>query len=77
MNAKTTKCKFCGAPIKWFVTKAGKKMPVDAESRPFWKKEKGKSRIVLLSGEVYACEYEGTCEPDGYGYVPHWASCTR
>ena len=75
MNAKTTKCKHCGAPIKWFVTKEGKKMPVQPDARDYWIKEKGKCRIVLPTGDVLACEYEGEGKPSGQGYVPHWASC--
>lgn len=73
----TTKCKYCGLPIKWFTTIAGKKMPVDADSRPYWLKEKGKNRIVLPTGKVLVCEYDGIGKPTGQGYVPHWASCTK
>ena len=70
----TTKCKYCGLPIKWFTTTSGKKIPVDADSRPYW--IKGKKRIVLPTGEVLACEYEGIGTPTGQGYVPHHANCT-
>ena len=71
------KCKRCNAPIRWLTTTAGKKMPVDADSRPYWKHPKGKCRIVTAKGEVFACEYEGDGKEDGLGYVPHWASCSR
>ena len=70
----TTKCKHCGVPIKWLTTTAGKKIPVDADSRPYW--VKGKCRIVTPQGVVLACEYEGDGEADGYGYVPHFSNCT-
>ena len=71
----TTKCKICNAPIRWLTTVNGKKMPVDAESRPYWKMPKGKKRIATTQGEVFACEYEGEGNADGQGFVPHWASC--
>ena len=72
-----TKCKFCNAPIRWLTTTAGKKMPVDADSRQYWRKDGGKSRIVTAQGEVFACEYDGEGQESGYGYVPHWASCSN
>lgn len=34
MNNST--CQACGAPIKWIVTKKGKKMPVDLKARRFY-----------------------------------------
>ena len=71
------KCKFCSLPIRWLITTNGKKMPVDAYSRPYWKVPKGKMRIVTGVGEVFACEYQGEGKPDGHGYTPHHGTCSR
>jgi len=71
------KCKYCNAPIRWITTTKGKKMAVEADSRPFWKVPKGKMRIVTSQGEVFACEYEGEGEADGSGWMPHWANCSK
>lgn len=40
-------CRSCGAPIVWAVTKAGKRMPLDASPVPF----KGLFGLELVDGD--------------------------
>jgi len=71
------KCRSCGAEIVFIRTAAGKAMPCDVELKPYVKVMPGLGSIVLESGEVVNGLEVGSpgIEPDGYGYVSHFASC--
>ena len=67
-----SRCKTCGAEIKWIRTKSGKNMPVDAEKVKFV--PGGKNIVVTENGETVRAKISeyGT----ETGYIPHWATCT-
>ena len=69
-------CRSCGKQILWIRTKSGKNMPVDPTFVNFKKVDGGKERIVLPNGEVIAGERcEADDNPDGHGYISHFATC--
>jgi hypothetical protein len=73
-----SKCRSCGAEIKWIKTVAGKNMPCDPERKAYWLIEGARASIVTEMGEVigaYTDCGEGAGEPDGYGYISHFATC--
>lgn len=71
-----SKCKGCGADLRWISTKTGKAMPCDAKAVRYWRNDKGKQLVVLLNGEVVRCDLTGDQnEVTGEGYIPHWATC--
>ena len=69
-------CRGCGRQIVWIRTKSGKNMPCDPNFK-YYKRDGKKERIVTVHGEVVSCTivdcHEGS---DGYGYIPHWSTCT-
>lgn len=70
-------CKSCGATIIWIDTVNGKKMPCDADQKPYWEHPEGKV-LITPSGETV----KGTLAPQrmpaaGVGYVPHWVTCPQ
>ena len=69
------KCKSCGAEIVFVKTSGGKLMPCDAHPVRYWQLEKGKGKVVTLSGEVISCVFEGERFPTGCAHVPHWSTC--
>lgn len=71
-----TYCKYCGAPIVWIKTPAGKSMPCDAALVAYKQREGAHGRVVLKNGEVIAAiTGMGVKEADGLAYVPHWGWC--
>lgn len=71
--AQMTKCRKCGAEIKFIKTPGGKWLPVDA--KPVYYSLIGKKdRVVTDDGRVIACTVVDTVT-DCMGYVPHWATC--
>lgn len=60
---QTTRCKRCQAPIRWLTTKAGKKMPVDANREP-----RGTVDVVGGVAVIVSASEE-------FRYVPHFARC--
>lgn len=73
------KCKYCGAEIKWIRLKSGKNMPCDPEPVGYRCVEGAKETVVTAKGVVLTCETVGQRNRDtiidGFGYVPHWATC--
>lgn len=65
-------CKSCGAQILWFVTRTGKRMPVDVT--PLRAEPGGSCVLVLDSGEV-----RGSLQLDPKGSIhgrqAHWSTC--
>ena len=71
--AQTTKCRKCGAEIKFIKTTSGKWLPVDA--KPVYYSLIGKKdRVVTTDGRVISCTIVDTAT-DCVGYMPHWATC--
>ena len=72
----TTKCRSCGASIRWIRTTAGKLMPCDTNPVHYKISTDGTDKVVTKDGEVIRCtivSYQGNA--DGYGYTPHWSTC--
>lgn len=67
-----SRCRSCGAEIKWVRTFSGKAMPVDPEQISF-EADGGREIFVTASGAVA----HGTRVPDGHrtGYISHFATC--
>ena len=71
------KCRICGKRIRFIKLISGKAMPVDEYFVPY-KKDGGKDRIVTPTGDVIACNIRiKTEEADGYGFIPHFATCGK
>ena len=69
------KCKRCGANIEFIRMKSGKYMPVDPDMVPY-RLGFGPQAFVTPEGEVVRGAAPFGPEPaDGFGYIPHWATC--
>lgn len=69
------KCKRCGAEIIFILMKSGKYMPVDPEPVAY-KEGVGGGIVITPEGErIRGGEPFGYEAADGYGYIPHWATC--
>ena len=71
-----SKCKSCGAEIKWIPMASGKLMPVDAKKISYMTLvpgTKGGMILVTPDGQI-AC---GKFDPNGekIGYTSHFATC--
>ena len=73
---KTAKCRACGAEIMFIKTKAGKTMPVDANSVTYYPEDGGMDLFVLLDGSTDRGR-RVDAEIDGLkiGFVSHFATC--
>lgn len=79
---KTTKCKYCGAPIVWVKTENGRDMPCEAEEVKYQHNRRGKSLIVTKDGKVIRGDVlkDSGKTPlvrvvDGIGWVSHKSAC--
>lgn len=68
-----SKCKSCGAEIKWILTQSGKKMPVDAKPVPYRADPGGSLSLVTMNGRVERGVLD--LDSDKHGYVSHFATC--
>ena len=68
-----SKCKSCGAEIKWILTQSGKKMPVDAKPVPYRADPGGSLSLVTMNGRVERGVLD--LDSDQAGYVSHFATC--
>ncbi len=71
-------CRECGKPIIFIRTPKGKLMPCDAQPVPYWRTNESGVLIYQLDGssiKAMLSGHESACT--GYGYRPHWASCTE
>ena len=74
-----TFCRYCGKPIIFIRTGAGKLMPCDATPVKYWRAEDGGGILIYqrdgssIKGRL--CGHDAACA--GSGYVPHWTSCTN
>lgn len=73
---KLAKCKGCGRDIFWARTPSGKAMPCDAVPVKYWPEEKAPGKVVLINtGELVSCRFNGPDETARTGCTPHWATC--
>ena len=70
-----SKCKSCGAEIKWIKTKSGRAMPVDPECHSMFRCD-GSAVLITEDGEVIKgelCSFEQGA--NATGYFSHFATC--
>ena len=72
----TRPCKACGAQIRWIRTPAGKAIPVDFNPVYYKRTRYSNKKVVLPSGEVITAELTSYEDSEGYGYTPHWSTCS-
>lgn len=65
-------CKACGEEITWIRTRAGKKMPVDADSFAQHEVRRGVT-VVTEDGVVFRGKTDIPYNVSGY--IPHWQTC--
>ena len=71
-----SKCKSCGAEIKWITTVNGKSMPVDAEPVQFHQDPAGREIFVTKGGAVVRGTTAKADDKDAEtGYNSHFATC--
>lgn len=68
-----SKCKSCGAEIKWIRMKSGKAMSVDEKPIPYRESFSSGMKLVTKSGEIVQGFYDGTSK--NFGYTSHFATC--
>ncbi|MCI8561989.1 MAG: hypothetical protein HFH69_00565 [Lachnospiraceae bacterium] len=64
----------------WIRTKAGKNMPVDPDILNYRRPasgEKATEKIVTTNGDVVSANIVDSSEAEGYGYISHFATCSR
>jgi hypothetical protein len=64
-----SKCRGCGAEVKWIKTTAGKSMIVDLPVRQIVEPKMGEV-LILENGVTQKNPAVGMS-----GYTPHWATC--
>lgn len=73
---KLAKCKGCGRDIFWVRTPSGKAMPCDPVPVKYWPEDKAPGKVVLVNtGELVSCKFEGPEATARLGCTPHWATC--
>lgn len=69
-------CRGCGARIRWAVTEAGKRIPLDPEPRP-------DGNVHVYDGVAYVLDLDGLplhdhrAHGDHRLYVSHFATCPQ
>lgn len=61
-------CRSCQAPIRWKLTEAGKRMPIDRDPVP-------DGNVVLLDGDRVHVLHADEVADDVPRYVSHFATC--
>lgn len=70
-----SKCRSCGAEIKFIQTTAGKWMPCNPDAIHFNECDEP-TTLVMEDGEVFKVNPEHKYpQDDSFGYEPHWKSC--
>ena len=70
-----SKCRSCGAEIKWIKMLSGKNMPVDPVKR-YIAKDGGSEVLVTEGGELIRGTFASLGEgANGEGYVSHFSTC--
>lgn len=70
-----SKCKSCGAEIKFIKTPLGKWMPCDMIRHTFRKDMSGNEVFVTDAGDVVHGIRCDSFEADSVGYISHFATC--
>ena len=70
-----SKCRMCNAELKWIVTRAGRKMPVDAEKIRFVPDGSGKETFVTEKGDVITGKRTEEWHFGEIGYISHFSTC--
>ena len=68
-----SRCKSCGAEIKWIRMKSGKRMPVDEKPITYRADLKGDLVLITPDGRVARAVFDP--EADKLGYTSHFATC--
>lgn len=68
-RTKPGRCRSCGAAVRWAVTVAGKRLPLDPEPCP------GGNVLLHDNGRAEVLGPEARAAHPGVLYLPHWASC--
>lgn len=77
-EGRTSTCRGCGDAIVWIKTVSGKSMPCDVSPVYYRMTGDGNEKIVTPNGVVLSCEI--VTDPNratGFGYVPHWSTCSK
>lgn len=61
-----SKCRSCGAPVRWVVTVNGRRMPIDPHPSD-------DGNMVLRSGVAYVVKPDEA--PDEARWISHFATC--
>lgn len=69
-----SKCKACGAEIKWIRTVTGKMMPVDTKQVSYRYDPQGTLTLLTMDGRVIT-KAVLDLNSDDFGYVSHFATC--
>lgn len=73
-----SKCRFCGAPIRWERTKKGNWMPCEPGAIYYTPDRSGDIYVLTNSGNVIkARKGAEPGQPTYVGFIPHWAVCTK
>ena len=71
-----SRCKSCGAEIRWIKMTSGKSMPVDVDPVKYWARPGAAGKVITQNGEVYSCNFEGDpSRATGKGYISHFSTC--
>ena len=70
-----TRCRACGAEIKFLKTPAGKMTPVNREYIPIMAMKNGAELFVLEDGSTIRGRRTLGSVADCYGYIAHFATC--
>lgn len=74
----TRPCKACGAQIIWIRSTAGKLIPCNYNPVYYKRTRCSNTRVVLPNGEVITADLTTDyANAEGYGYIPHWSTCTN
>ena len=68
-----SRCKSCGAEIKWIRMKSGKRMPADEKPITYRADLKGDLVLITPDGRVARAVFDP--EADKLGYTSHFATC--
>lgn len=72
-----SKCRSCGAEIKFIQTTAGKWMPCDPDAIHFNDCDEPET-LIMEDGETYCVNPEHRyVQDDAYGYRSHFSSCPQ
>lgn len=74
----TRPCKACGAQIIWIRSTAGRAIPCNFYPVYYKQSRYSNTKVVLRNGEVITAEIvRDYANAEGYGYIPHWSTCTN